>query len=173
MSWNVTPYSLVIFRDVWEKISDSIFYHKDGGRRFFQNLITGWRTLYACGNIKNSWSDLSEEFRATRRLLTLFFYSWRAPQQTLRKHRSLEAYCAILKVKMIVIFCPFPTNGAPVEWNWQGKTEVLREKPDPVPLCPPKIPHGLTRDRTRASMVGGRRLTAWAIARPFNTLDVP
>jgi hypothetical protein len=63
-------------------------------------------------------------------------------------------------------FCPFPCNGAPVEWNWQGKTEVLGEKPVPVPLCPPQIPHGLTRDRTRASAVGGRRLTAWATARP-------
>jgi hypothetical protein len=34
------------------------------------------------------------------------------------------------------------------------------EKPVPVPLCPPQIPHELTRDRTRASAVGGRRLTA-------------
>jgi hypothetical protein len=31
-----------------------------------------------------------------------------------------------------------------------------------VPLCPPQIPHGLTR----ASAVRGRRLTAWAMARP-------
>ena len=60
----------------------------------------------------------------------------------------------------------FHFNGAPVEWNWQGKTEVLGEKPVPVPLCPPQIPHGLTRDRTRASAVTGRRLTVWAMARP-------
>jgi hypothetical protein len=33
------------------------------------------------------------------------------------------------KRKMIIICCPFPSNGAPVEWNWQGKTEVLGEKP--------------------------------------------
>jgi hypothetical protein len=66
---------------------------------------------------------------------------------------------------MIIIFYPFPSNGARVKWNWQGKTEVLGEKPVPVPLCPPQIPHGLTRDRTRASAVGGRRLTAWAMAR--------
>jgi hypothetical protein len=33
----------------------------------------------------------------------------------------------------------------------RGKTEELGEKPVPVPLCPPQIPHGLTRDRTRAS----------------------
>jgi hypothetical protein len=41
-----------------------------------------------------------------------------------------------------------------------GETEELGEKPVPVPLCPPQIPHGLNRDRTRASAVGGRRLTA-------------
>ena len=48
-------------------------------------------------------------------------------------------------------FLRFHFNGAPVEWNWQGKTEVLGEKPVPVPLCPPQISHGLARDRTRAS----------------------
>jgi hypothetical protein len=47
---------------------------------------------------------------------------------------------------------------------------VLGEKPVPVPLCPPQIPHGLTRDRTQASAVGGRRLTAWAMARPCTDL---
>jgi hypothetical protein len=40
-----------------------------------------------------------------------------------------------------------------------------------VPLCPPQIPHGQTRDRTRASAVGGRRLTARAMARPFLSLQ--
>jgi hypothetical protein len=62
-------------------------------------------------------------------------------------------------------------NGAPVEWNWQGKTEVLGEKPVPVSLCPPQIPHGLTRDQIRATAVRGRRLTAWAMARTIYTLN--
>jgi hypothetical protein len=78
--------------------------------------------------------------------------------------RALSCY-PVMKIKMMIIFCPFPSNGAPVEWNWQGETEELGEKPVPVPLCPPQIPHWLTRDRTRASAVGGRRLTAWAMAR--------
>jgi hypothetical protein len=56
----------------------------------------------------------------------------------------------------------FPCNGAPVEWNGKGKTEVLGEKPVPVPLCPPQIPRG----PTRASAVRGRWQTAWAMARP-------
>jgi hypothetical protein len=42
-----------------------------------------------------------------------------------------------------------------------------RRKTTPVPLCPPQIPHDLTWDRTRAAAVGSRRLTAWAMARPF------
>jgi hypothetical protein len=41
---------------------------------------------------------------------------------------------------------------------WQGKTEEHGEKLVPVPLCTPQIPHGLTRARTRASAVRGRRL---------------
>jgi hypothetical protein len=35
-----------------------------------------------------------------------------------------------------------------------------RRKPAPVPLCPPKIPHDLTWDRTRAAAVGSQRLPA-------------
>jgi hypothetical protein len=35
-----------------------------------------------------------------------------------------------------------------------------RRKPAPVPLCPPQIPHDLTRARTRDAAVESRRLTA-------------
>jgi hypothetical protein len=80
--------------------------------------------------------------------------------------------CNPMMKMIIIIFCPFPSHGAPVEWNWQGKTEVLGEKPVPVPLCPPQIPHGLTRYRPRASAVGGRRLTAWAMARPVGQVSM-
>jgi hypothetical protein len=41
-----------------------------------------------------------------------------------------------------------------------------QRKPASAPLCPPQIPHGQTRARTRASAVGSQRLTAWAMARP-------
>jgi hypothetical protein len=44
------------------------------------------------------------------------------------------------------------------------ENEELREKPVPVPLCPPWIPHGLTGSWTQASIMGGHRLTAWAMA---------
>jgi hypothetical protein len=102
------------------------------------------------------------------------FYYWRAPQQMLRTHRSLEGLLCnpmrkmikMIKMMMIRFFLLFHFNGVPVEWNWQGKAEVLREKPVPVPLCPPQIPHGPTRDRNRASAMRGRRLTSWVMARP-------
>jgi hypothetical protein len=70
-------------------------------------------------------------------------------------------------MKMISFFV-FLSHGAQVEWNWRGKPEVLGEKPVPLPLCPPEIPYGLTRDRTRASAVRGRRLSAWDMVRPKN-----
>jgi hypothetical protein len=41
----------------------------------------------------------------------------------------------------------------------RGKRNT-RRKPIPVPLCPPQIPHDLTWDRTRATAVGSRLLTA-------------
>jgi hypothetical protein len=40
-----------------------------------------------------------------------------------------------------------------------GKTEELGEKPVPVPLCPPQIPHGMTQMQAWPSMVRGQGLT--------------
>jgi hypothetical protein len=47
-------------------------------------------------------------------------------------------------------------------WNKidRGKPKNSGKKPVPVLLCPTQIPHGLTQDRTWASAVRGRRLTA-------------
>jgi hypothetical protein len=66
-------------------------------------------------------------------------------------------------MKMIPVF---PCNGAPVEWYWQVKTEILGGKTCPSATFPPQIPRELTRDRTRPSLVRGRRLSAWAMAQP-------
>jgi hypothetical protein len=42
-----------------------------------------------------------------------------------------------------------------------------RHNPAPVPLFPPQIPRDQIRTGTRAAAVGNRRLTAWAMARPY------
>jgi hypothetical protein len=100
----------------------------------------------------------------------ILFSWWRAPQQTLRTHRSLEAYCENLWWRLLV-FSFFRV----MEHRWNdidtGRLKYSGKKPVPVPLCPPQIPHGLTRDRTRASAVRGRRLTAWTMARPWQTFE--
>jgi hypothetical protein len=107
------------------------------------------------------------------RAVCLFFCGEGPRSRSYGRTAALKAYCATQWgrwwERWLVLFI-FPSNGAPVEWNWQGKTEVLGERPVPVPLCPPQMPHGLTWDRTRASAVGGRRLTARAMARAYRVL---
>jgi hypothetical protein len=44
---------------------------------------------------------------------------------------------------------------------------ITQRKPTTVPLCPPQIPHDLTRARTQVSAVGSQRLTTRAMARPL------
>jgi hypothetical protein len=57
-------------------------------------------------------------------------------------------------------------------WVWEpwmiltGKTEELGEKPVPVPLCPPQIPHGVTQAWTWVFVVKGQRLITWAMSQP-------
>jgi hypothetical protein len=69
---------------------------------------------------------------------------------------ATDALCDPMEMKLIMFLV--------MEHRWneidRGKRKYSGKKPVPVPLCPPQIPHGLTRDRTRASAVGGRRLTA-------------
>jgi hypothetical protein len=78
---------------------------------------------------------------------------------------TLKAYCATLWGRWWG-FCYFYFV---MEQQWN---EIDREKPKYSERnlsqchCPPQIPHGPNRDRTRASTVRGRRLTAWAMARP-------
>jgi hypothetical protein len=58
-------------------------------------------------------------------------------------------------------------------WFWsnlQRKTKYS-EKTCPVPLCPPQIPHDVTRAWTGAAAVGNQRLIAWAMARPYKATD--
>jgi hypothetical protein len=55
-----------------------------------------------------------------------------------------------------------------IGWMKIGKgNQSTRRKPAPVPLCPPQMPHDLTRARNRAAAVRSQRLTAWAMARPY------
>ena len=47
-----------------------------------------------------------------------------------------------------------------VKWSWQRKTEVLGEKPVPVPLHPPHIPHGQQWDQIPTKISGFTQASA-------------
>jgi hypothetical protein len=107
------------------------------------------------------WIDLW-----AHRLRTYVFFWGEGPRSRCYGRTAALRLIVQAVMKTIIFFLVLPCNGAPVEYNWQGKTEVLGEEPVPVLLCQPQIPHELTRDRTRASAVRGRRLTASDKARP-------
>jgi hypothetical protein len=54
-------------------------------------------------------------------------------------------------------------------WNvdWQGKPKFSEKTCPRATFVHHKIPHDQTRFWTRAAAVGSRRLTAWAMARPY------
>jgi hypothetical protein len=56
----------------------------------------------------------------------MYFFYWRAPQQILQTHRSLEGlFCNhVIQIMFFLLSC---FNGAPVKWNWQRKTELIGE----------------------------------------------
>ena len=58
--------------------------------------------------------------------------------------------------------------GTLVDRYRHGNTEVLGEKPVPLPLCPQKISHELAWDRNRAFATRGWRQTVWAMAQPID-----
>jgi hypothetical protein len=65
---------------------------------------------------------------------------------------------------------PAPDAGRWLVWNslwndWQRENRSTRRKPALITLCPPQIPHDLSRVRKRAAAVGSRPLISWAMAR--------
>ena len=120
-------FSCVVYRYKWSPVWNH-FTQLFAWRVHYQVVFGNWHIL---------WQHVA---------FFLPFVLWRAPQQMLRTHRSLEAYGTTLWWRWLVFLFVFPCNGAPVEWNWQDKTEVLGEKPVPVPFCTPQIPHGQNWD---------------------------
>jgi hypothetical protein len=109
------------------------------------------------------------------RTFTVFFFFFCGERSRSRCYGrtaiSLEAYCATLWWRWLVVSF-FRVMEHRCDEVDRGKPKYSGKKLAPVPLCLPQIPHGLTRDRTWASAVRGRRLTALAMARPRSQLLV-
>jgi hypothetical protein len=58
-----------------------------------------------------------------------------------------------------------------MECELAGENEVLGENLPPVPLCPPQIPHDVTRVGIRAAVVGSWQQIAWAMALSWQRFD--
>jgi hypothetical protein len=92
-----------------------------------------------------------------------FFFVWRAPQQMLRTHRSLQPYCATVWWRWLIFFSFFQIMEH--RWNviYRGKPEYSGKNLYQCNFVHHKSHMDWSRDRTRASAVGGRQLTAWAL----------
>jgi hypothetical protein len=91
-------------------------------------------------------TQLPRKFDFTK--LPFFFFVVKGPPADATDAPQPRGLLCNLVMKLINFFV-FTSNGVPVEWNWHRKTEVLGEKPVPVPLCPPQIPHKLTPGSTK------------------------
>jgi hypothetical protein len=115
--------------------------------------------------ILGSFSVQESEFKLVELFKTFFPWRWGGSST----QPWMPAYVSILRIpQMIWVW------RATVEWYWQGKTKELGEKPVPVPLCPPQIPHGLTQARTRASTTNDlSHGTAYFVPSRFDVISVP
>ena len=123
----------------------------------FSDIITRFRIFFPIFEIVDLQTITHTRYKFTISLDTKFHVSYSLPpwHRKVKKIFALSPWYYLTfykKLKLFLFFgwrAPisffvFPCNGTPVEWNWQGKTDVLGEKPVPVPLCPPQIPHWLT-----------------------------
>jgi len=55
------------------------------------------------------------------------------------------------------------------ELYWQDKAEIHGENPSSLPLYPPQTSHGLNSNRIWAYTVWSRRISAWDMARNFES----
>jgi hypothetical protein len=122
------------------------------------SLLMRIKSLLECDVV-----SLSEWFPTFRKIVSLFFFGeWPRSRCYGRTAalRLIVQHCDEDEEKDDRFFLFFQVTEH--WWNEidRKETEVCGEKPVPVSICPPQIPHGLALDRTRASAMGDRRLTA-------------
>jgi hypothetical protein len=101
----------------------------------------------------------------------LFFFG-EGPRS--RCYGRTAALMLIVQPLWLRVFFIYPCNGAPVELNWKGKTEVFGGGGGNLSQghFVNHKSHMDTWHRTLVSAVRGRRLTAWAMTRPIWYISV-
>jgi hypothetical protein len=75
-------------------------------------------------------------------------------------HSSYPEHADIAHKEHVFIYFGLDIYNTSTLNTYKYNYELQYEDLIPVPICPPQILHGLTRDRVRASVVRGRRLTS-------------
>ena len=122
--WYVPAAWLITFRDVTSDWHETCALWRHLSTATWAVCLSS-RRCYGRDNVYGLSHALSLATHLRTRPAKILFFFRRAPQQMLRTHRSLKAYCANLWWRWSVFFFIFPSHSAPVEWNWEGKTEVL------------------------------------------------
>jgi hypothetical protein len=118
-------------------------------------------------NCHSVWPIQPSNVPNTKFYVHFQFFFWEGPRS--RSHGRTAALRLIVQPcdeDDRFVFSFFRAMGHRLNEIDRGKPKYSGKKPVPVLLCQPQIPYRLTRDRTRACAVTGRRLTAWAVARP-------
>jgi hypothetical protein len=110
------------------------------------------RYMWVNGDVCNKW---------------LFFFTWwRAPQQTLRTHHNFKAFCATLWWRWAVFFYQV-LQAMEHQWNEIDRGKLTtRRKTCPSATLSTTNPTWTDPESNPGLRNGGRRLTAWAMARP-------
>ena len=106
-------------------------------------------TIHRLGLSMPFWK-MQEFFSRTLKIKwNLHFFLWRAPQMTLRTHHSLRLFVQPCDDEDEQFFYQFFTiNGAPVDWNRQGKTDNSEKNLSQWHFVHHKSHMDLTWDRT-------------------------
>jgi hypothetical protein len=120
--------------------------------------VSAYSAIIRCVAIRgNCWAFRATEIRVFLILLLLVGWDW--------VHLVLRPLFGLLYQPRMIDDDDDEECGAVggMKIGWGNRSS--RRNPIPESLCPPQIPHDLTWSRTRAAVVGSRRLTAWAMPR--------
>jgi len=103
------------------------------------NLVRRFHVLVYLAQIVGHFADGFAWQQGAERSLLYHFVLSRGPRVVFQR---ISINIMVLLQKLLETF-----GSVLEEWYWQGKNEVLWEKPIAVPICPPQIRYGVAWNR--------------------------